>query len=64
MDSLWTMGVSMNEDKLRAAAPELLAMLRKLANDCDGRNLGTMKPPRWAVLCEAQSLIARLSAHE
>ncbi len=50
--------------KLLAAAPELLAMLRKLADDCNGKNLGTMKPPRWAVLCEAESLIARLSAHE
>ena len=44
--------------RLIAAAPELLAALRKLAADCDGGTLGTVKAPRWAVLCAAESAIA------
>lgn len=36
---------------------ELFYTLRKLANQCDGSNLGTVKAPTWATLCEVATLL-------
>ena len=43
--------------RLIAAAPELLAMLKKLVDDCSGDSLGTLKSPRWEFVCEAAALL-------
>ncbi len=36
---------------------ELWRALRKLSNQCDGSNLGTVKAPTWATLCEIETLL-------
>jgi hypothetical protein len=50
--------------RLIAAAPELLDALTKLCADCNGDNLGTVKAPRWAVLCAAETAIARATGEK
>jgi hypothetical protein len=52
------------DKNLIAAAPELLEALKKLCADCDGDNLGTVKAPRWAVLCAAETAIAKATGGE
>lgn len=51
---------NMANARLIASAPELLAALRKLANECDGANLGTVKAPSWATLCAVETLLHSL----
>lgn len=48
--------------KLRAVNLELVAALEKLLLNCDGDALGTLKKPRWAIACAAQSALARAKA--
>jgi hypothetical protein len=42
---------------LIAAAPDMLAALRRLANECDGEKLGTVQAPTWATLCAVETLL-------
>jgi len=51
-------------DRLREVNAELLAALKKLCADCNGDNLGTVKAPRWAVLCAAETAIAKATGGE
>jgi len=46
-------------DRLRAENAELLAALKKLCADCNGDKLGTVKAPRLAVLCAAETALAK-----
>jgi hypothetical protein len=45
---------------LIAAAPDMLAALRKLAEECSGEKLGTSKAPTWETLCAVETLLHNL----
>jgi hypothetical protein len=45
---------------LIAAAPDMLAALSKLANECIGGEVGTSKAPTWETLCAVETLLHNL----
>jgi len=43
---------------LLAERAVLLEALRRLSHSCDGETLGTTQPPKWQVLCAAETTLA------
>jgi hypothetical protein len=47
---------------LLAERAVLLEALRRLSRSCDGDALGTTQPPKWQVLCAAETAIKRAAS--
>lgn len=45
--------------RLRSLNAELVSALERLTRDCDGDALGTVKAPRWPIVCEASAALAK-----